>query len=434
MRGGIRIGTIWNVPVFMDVGAFFLLGLFTWLTSSFYSLISPQWSLIFGLGTGVALSLSILWHELAHTWVARSQQITVKQVTLSLSGGFTEMDQEYPNPWTAFAVAVIGPLASLMLGLGALLIATHTGALTILAGFTGVSLRDNPQLLKNLVSERGAVTILTSLACLEIGRLNIIWGCFNLLPFFPLDGGQVLRSIFWKITGDRLKSIVWSAQIGQVCGTGLVILGIIFVFQGGGWDSLWLMLIGWLISNTAGGKVQISQLQEGLLQVTSETAMTRDFRLVDAHMSLREFVDRYLLLNDKTPIFVATSQGRDKGLVKVEKIKQIAPDAWTQTEVMSVVQPLNQVETVELNQPLAWVIYLLETKQLPFIPVLSPVGSIAGVIDRGDIVTALARKMRWHIPEAFIQQIKADGKFPDNFPLVELSQQLINHTQPKDNA
>jgi predicted transcriptional regulator len=94
------------------------------------------------------------------------------------------------------------------------------------------------------------------------------------------------------------------------------------------------------------------------------------------------------------------------------------------------------MDAVELNQSLAWVIYILETKQLPFIPVLSPVGSIAGVIDRGDIVTALARKMHWRIPEAFIQQIKADGKFPDNFPLVELSQQLINNspTQPKDNA
>lgn len=434
MRGGIRIGTIWGVPLFMDVGAFFLLGLFTWLTSSFYTFISPQLALVFGLATGIALTLSILWHELAHTWVARSQKLTVKQVSLSLSGGFTEMDQEYPNPWSAFVVSVMGPLASLMLGLAVLIIANQTGAMAVVARFAGVNLRENPQLFADLIQERGTVPILISLACLEVGRLNIVWSLFNLLPFFPLDGGQVLRAIFWKITGDRLKSIVWSAQIGQVCGTGLVIVGVVSIFGGAGWDSLWLMLIGWLISNTAGGKVQISQLQEALLQVTSETTMTRDFRLVDAHMSLREFVDRHLLLHEKVPLFVATAQGRDRGLVRVEKIKQILPETWTQTEVLSLVQPINQVEAVELSQSLAWVIYILETKQLPYVPVLSPVGSIAGVIDRGDIVSALAKKLRWRVPEAFVQQVKTEGKFPDNFPLVELSQQLINQSPIDKNA
>jgi hypothetical protein len=48
---------------------------------------------------------------------------------------------------------------------------------------------------------------------------------------------------------------------------------------------------------------------------------------------------------------------------------------------------------------------------------------VAGVIDRGDVIRALARKMRWPIPEAYIQQVKAEGKFPPDFRLVDLIEQ-----------
>jgi len=424
MRGGVRIGSIWGVPLYADLGAFFLFGIFTWLSSAVYSGIAPQLAFPFGILTGLALSLSILIHELAHTYVARSQGIEVKRVALSLLGGFTEMDQEYRNPWSAFAVSVIGPLITLLLGLTMLLIANQLGLQILISKIVGSS-RANAQIPAELIESLGAVRILSALMCWEVGRLNLVWGVFNLLPFFPLDGGQVLRSILWKLSGDRLKSSIWSAQVGQVCGLAIIFWGIYVLFSAGTFDSIWLMLIGWMISTTAGARVQLTYIQQALLQVTCESAMTRDFRIVDGNLSLREFADRYLLNEPKDCLYFASVDGRDRGLIQVEQIKQIDRSLWEQETVLRIVKPTNELDTADLHQSLAEIINTLETRQIRCLTILSPVGSIAGVVDRGDVLLALSRKLQWRIPDSFLQEIKKQSQFPPEFRLAEISAQLV---------
>ena len=248
---------------------------------------------------------------------------------------------------------------------------------------------------------------------------------FNLLPFFPLDGGQVLRSILWKLSGDRLKSSIWSAQVGQACGLAIIFFGIYVLFSAGTFDSIWLMLVGWMISTTAGARVQLTYIQQALLQVTCESAMTRDFRIVDGNLSLREFADRYLLSKPKDCLYFASVDGRDRGLIQVEQIKQIDRSLWEQETVLRIVKPTTELDTADLHQSLAEIINTLETKQIRSLTILSPVGSIAGVIDRGDVLLALARKLQWRIPESFLQEIKRQAKFPPEFRLAEISAQLV---------
>ncbi len=430
MRGGVRIGSIWGVPLYVDLGAFFLFGLFTWVSTAVYNEISPQLALPFGIATGFALSFSILLHELAHTYVAKSQGIEVKLVALSLLGGFTEMDQEYQTPWSAFAVSIIGPLVSLAFGLAMLAIASGLG-LPAISDLLGSSPRP---LQETVIASWGGVRILSALLCGEIGRLNLVWGVFNLLPFFPLDGGQVLRSILWKLSGDRLKSSLWSAQVGQVCGWAIILWGLYLFFRVGSFNSIWLMLIGWMIASTAGAKMQLIAVQQALLEITCEAAMTRDFRIVDGQLSLREFADRYLLSNPKEALYFASVDGRDRGLIQVEKLQQVDRRLWEQETVLRLVKPIDELDSADLRQSLAEIIHTLETKQLRFLTVLSPVGSIAGVIDRADVLQALARKLQWRIPEAFLQEIKQQAKFPPEFRLGEISAQVVAMQTKRDRA
>ncbi|NET54415.1 MAG: site-2 protease family protein, partial [Merismopedia sp. SIO2A8] len=49
--------------------------------------------------------------------------------------------------------------------------------------------------------------------------------------------------------------------------------------------------------------------------------------------------------------------------------------------------------------------------------VLSPAGTVAGVIDRGDIVSAIARKLNLPISSAQIKHIKAEGVYPQGLQL-----------------
>ncbi|MFN3926589.1 MAG: site-2 protease family protein [Pseudanabaenaceae cyanobacterium] len=428
MRGGISIGRIWGVPLYADGGALLLLGLFSWFSGYSYASVSPNLGLVFGLLTGIVLLFSILLHELAHTYVAQSFGIKVKQVALSLTGGFTEMDQEYKTPWSAFAVSVIGPLVSIAFGFGMFVLANELGLGNVIGQFTP-EIRRNPELIRGLLEKLGNWRVLSALMCWEIACLNIIWGIFNLLPFFPLDGEQALRAILWKLSGDRFRSGIWSARVGQFSGNLLIGLGLFLLLGGGGLDSLWLMLVGWLISSTAGAKLQLSSIQQALLSVSCEMAMTRDFRIVDGEITIREFVDRYLLLEEKSPVFVANVNGRDRGIVQVEKVRSIDPSFWHQMKVLEIVKPIGELATADLNQNLAWAINTLESNQLRSLTVLSPVGSIAGVIDRGDILMALARKLKWVVPESFVKQIKEEGRFPADFRIAEISAQLLNSNE-----
>ena len=203
----------------------------------------------------------------------------------------------------------------------------------------------------------------------------------------------------------------------------MILGGLVLISNFGG---IFLIFLGWFLFGSAGGYLYLNNLQQALLDLNAEAAMTRDFRLVDAEISLRDFADKFLLMEDKdaNPIYIASSNGRDRGLVSTEQIRHIDNHEWENKSLQALVQRLDEIDTVELKDQISKVVSLLEQKQLRYLIVRSPVGSVAGVIDRGDIIKALDSKLLWRIPSEYVKQIKTEGKFPPNLRLVEICEQL----------
>jgi CBS domain-containing protein len=232
--------------------------------------------------------------------------------------------------------------------------------------------------------------------------------------------------VIWKLTGDRFTGILWAARSGQVFGILMMIFGGLILITN--FAGIFLIFLGWFLFGSAGGYLYLNNLQQALLNINAEAAMTRDFRLVDADMSLRDFADKFLLMEDKdaNPIYVASSNGRDRGIIATGAIRNIDHHEWQSKSLQSLVTPLDEIDTVETKTQISTVVNLLEQKQLRSVIVESAVGSVAGVIDRGDVIKALDSKLFWRIPSEYVKQIKNEGKFPPNFRLVEICEQLVD--------
>jgi len=385
-----RIGSLFGIPFFIDPSWLFILALVTFLKAatfegSFQSV--TAWSL--GLVMALLLFASVLLHELGHSLVARSQGIKVNSITLFIFGGVAAIERESQTPGEAFQVAIAGPLVSF-------------GLFGLFYGLTQILPAGS----------------LGYLVAMDLKRINLVLALFNLIPGLPLDGGQVLKAAIWKLTGSRLRGVRWAAQGGKLIGALAIALSIGLALLTGVWTILWLALIGSFVYRNAEAYDRLSILQETLLELQASDAMTRDFRVVDATLSLRSFADEYILADIQTNMpYYAASEGRYRGLVKIQDLQTIERSRWETESLESLVHPLSKIPTVEEKTPLVEVIKTLEIDQRKHLTVLSPAGAIAGVIDRGDIIRAVAQRLNLPISEAQIQQIKAEGSYPPGLKL-----------------
>lgn len=421
MRGGIRIGSIYGISLYIDPSWFLILSILAVLLGNAYAKLSPSFSLGYGAITAILFFLSIALNKIAHGLMAKARGVAINSINIQFMGAANNVERESQDPFSVFSIAISGPLTSLVLS------AIGFTVTWLIAG--DAILSSNPKLIEALSASIGALRTIWTIISLYFAQINLFIGIFSLIPALPFEGGHILKAAIWKLTGDRFAGIRWAARSGQFFGILIMILGgIILTSNLGG---LFLIVLGWFMFGSAGGYLYLNNLQQALLDLNAEVAMTRDFRLVDADISLRDFADKFILMEDKdaNPIYVASANGRDRGLVSAEQIRHIDSHEWPSRSLQALVKPFDEIDTVELKDQILKVISLLEQKQLRYVIVRSPVGSVAGVIDRGDIIKALDSKLLWRIPSEYIKQIKADGKFPPNFRLVEICEQLNQNNQ-----
>jgi len=400
MQTGWRIGSLFGIPLILDPLWFVIL---TFVALNF-GLAYVQWGNALAWSAGLVMALmlfgSVLLHELGHSLVAQSQGIKVKSITLFLFGGIAAIEEESKTPGEAFQVAIAGPSVSI--------------ALFVLLA---------------LLSQALPASSLTRVMITDLARINLVLAIFNLIPGLPLDGGQVLKAAVWKVTGNRFQAVRWAARAGQFLGWLAIAAGIALDFVTGELVSgLWLVLLGWFGIRHASAYDRITTVQEALLQLVAADAMTRDFRVVDADQTLRSFADLYLLETTTPQLYFAASDGRYRGMVSVDDLRLVERSEWESQTLHSILHPLTEIPTITESTPLVEVINRLEAQQLPQLTVLSPAGAVAGLIDRGDIVRSVAKKLNMPILEAEIKRVKEEGGYPQGLQLNMLAMSVSNST------
>ena len=403
MQSSWRAGSLFGIPLLIDPSWFFVLALITLSDGSVFQQNHPEWGATIAWGTGLLMALllftSVLLHELGHSLVAKIQGIQVKSITLFFFGGIAAIEQEPKTPGKAFQVAIAGPLVSLSL-------------------FVLLSL------LTVVLPVNSPVEVLTQ----RLAAINLVLTLFNLIPGLPLDGGLVLKAIVWKITGSHSKGVHWAAKSGKTLGSLAIAFAVLGVFGRviPTFTGLYMALIGWFVLRNATAYDRLTDLQEILLNLKAEDAMTREFRVVDANLTLRQFADDYLLSATRAPIYFAASDGRYRGMVEADALQTIERSQWETQTLFSIVKPLSEIPSVQEATSLVDVIHLMEMKELPRVTVLSPAGAISGVVDRGDVVRSLSKKMNLPISDAAIKQIKEEGTYPPGLQLGTIAKAAVD--------
>jgi Zn-dependent protease len=162
--------------------------------------------------TMTILIISILFHELAHCWMAIRLGGSAEKILLWPLGGLAFVDYDH-GPKETIQVAGIGPFSSL------LLCALCFGALPL----SGAAWDWNLLLPFDDWWPVGLSRV--QVFVLHAARLNGLLGLFNLcVPAYPLDGGQVLFG-FLTLKYGRLRAAQTITVIAFPIGAALAILG-----------------------------------------------------------------------------------------------------------------------------------------------------------------------------------------------------------------
>ena len=326
---GVTLARIGGITVRADASWLGAVALVTW---SFWDRFDgdPRFAgntaFAMALAAAVLFFGSVLAHELAHAFEARFRGVPVGGITLFLFGGATEMRTEARRPIDEFAFTAVGPFTSLTAGclFGLLAVAAEDRGLAAAAQVLGV-----------------------------VGWLNVALAAFNLLPGAPLDGGRMVRAIAWKLTGNRQRAVRIAARAGQVLGGLLVALGLFEVFfvPAAFVSGLWLAFIGWFLAMAATSEANQEALRQTLGDRPLRRFASRGLDPIPADATVDDAAERWFRLYDRGAFFVAEPPGPIVGVLTLDDVRSVPPDARGRVPVREVMRPVHELPWLEADTP-----------------------------------------------------------------------------------
>lgn len=297
---GIRIG----------VGASWFLMLFLFIilvTAYFHRVLGGSQVTAYLVSVAIVLSffVSLVLHELGHALVARRNGLAVLGIELWALGGMTRTTGAPEGPGAQFRVAAAGPAVTL--------------AVIVVSLAAGTALASEHHFLDVAVASGGVHSTPVVVWLSWVATLNVLVLGLNLIPAFPLDGGQIAQAVLWWMTGDRNRATRITGRVGQ--GFALL-LGVasMYLLTHGELAAIWLIMIAMFIYQAAGAAVMQGAVGQRIQRLTVADVMDREPAVIPGELKLldaqEQFFARY-----RRPWFAVVDQTRHfLGVVRAERL------------------------------------------------------------------------------------------------------------------
>lgn len=355
----IRLDYSWFILLFLILGS---------LAGALFPAYAPEVSRLGHLAMGVAGTFlffaSLLLHELGHAVAARFRGMEVEGITLFIFGGMARTRSEPGSPGDEFIVAGMGPLVSFALAAGFYLVA-------------GIGIRWDMG---------SAVTVTAE----TLGYLNLLLGVFNLLPGFPLDGGRLLRAALWKATGSLRRATGAAAGVGRVLGWAIIAIGIWSLLSAGAFIAgLWMVFIGWFLTQAARSAYQTVLLNQLMGPLTAGEAMSPRPETVGPDLTVDELIHDYLLRRPYNA-FPVVEDDVVVGMVTLNGLQDVPRARWKELVAGQIMTPLEQLVLVEPETPMTQVLERMRETEVRRVLVARD-WELLGIISTSDVARWLDR-------------------------------------------
>lgn len=315
MGGTVRVLTIRGIPINVHVSWLVIYGLITWtLAVGYFPRALPDlpdaayWAN--GLLAAFLLFVSVLLHELSHSFVAMAHGLSVRGITLHVFGGVSHLEDEPPSPRAEFLIAVVGPVTSF--AIAAVLWAINASG---------------------LVQPAWAQAVVSYLVL-----VNVAVGIFNLVPGFPLDGGRILRAALWKWKGALGQATYMASRVGVGFAFALMVLGFVQILSGSVIGGFWFILIGMFLRGAADTSYSQMALREALAHLPVRDVMAREVVTVPVEATVAQLADAFW--SHHVTSFPVVDGGTVRGIASVQQVHAVPVEQRMERRVSELMRPL----------------------------------------------------------------------------------------------
>ena len=200
-------------------------------------------------------------------------------------------------------------------------------------------------------------------------------------PVFPLDGGQILRMILWRSTGDYYRATRIAGLIGWTTGLFLVFAGVLVYIVAQQWIiSLVLVVTGWVIEIAAGRtrrKIKTLMVLQG---IRAKDVMTREYPVMSQQVNIGQLIREHILVKGWHYIIVVDGT-QLKGILTMRRIKSVPWKRWNNTTIGDIMTPYDQTRTAHPQQTADTLFEEMDQRGFDYMPVLET-DHVVGVVTR----------------------------------------------------
>jgi Zn-dependent protease/CBS domain-containing protein len=348
MKLSFKIGSVWGIPIELHLTFILLIAaVFILAYPAFY----PSFLVLF-------LFVFVVFHELAHSIVARRYGIKVRKIILYPIGGVSEIEEIHDNPSQEWRMAISGPLTSIITG----------------AALLGIGLLITPEPLNIQTFE-----ILTGKILIDLATLNILLGVFNLIPAFPMDGGRVFRALL----AERVKysdATRYAVYLGRVLGIAMIILAFIFP------PYFLLVLVGIFVYIGASEEGEQTIISTKLAGIRVKDVMRADVGSVNLQQNISEALE--IMFKNRYHDALVEKEGVLQGIVTWNELIKIAPEQRSSLRVEQM--PMKKGIFVSPEDSVLEANKMMNRESLTLIPVVDPLATTRTVgVVTSECITSL---------------------------------------------